>query len=113
MGQRDTPTHEDILIPLLAVVYELPVKWVETRTESFKAVPHARQQIHHIRVGTDRDGKILAVKDRIVVDFGAYVNRTGPIEALNSTAFIPGCYKFDNYAFELFGVLTNKTPLVR
>ncbi|MFQ6010964.1 MAG: xanthine dehydrogenase family protein molybdopterin-binding subunit, partial [Nitrososphaerales archaeon] len=110
-GTKSVPNHEDILLPLLSLIFKIPVKWVETRMESFKAVPQAREQTHHIKLAVDKEGKILGIMDRIVADLGAMANRTGPIEAFNSVSFVPGCYAIDNYAFELLGVVTNRTPL--
>ena len=110
-GTKSVPNPEDLLLPILSVLFKIPVKWVETRMESFKAVPQAREQTHHIKLAVSNEGKILGVKDRIVADLGSMANRTGPIEAFNSVSFIPGCYAIDNYSFELLGVVTNRTPL--
>jgi len=109
-GTKSVPNAEDLLIPLLAKRFGKPVKWVETRSENLIGM-QAREQVHEIEVALRSDGKILAVRDTITLDIGAYPNRTGPIEGFNSACFIPGCYDFDSYRFRLLGMVTNKPPL--
>ncbi|MHB8567271.1 MAG: xanthine dehydrogenase family protein molybdopterin-binding subunit [Nitrososphaerales archaeon] len=110
-GTKTVGYQEDVLIPLLSTIYGMPVKWIETREESFKATVHGREQTHDIEIAVKSDGTILGIKDRVVVDLGAYVSRAGFVEAFNSAALIPGCYRFQNFSFELYGVVTDKTPL--
>ena len=49
-----------------------PVKWIEDRREHMMASAHARDQVHEIEIGARRDGTMVAVRDHIRVDFGAY-----------------------------------------
>src|SRR5262249_30288367 len=49
-----------------------PVKWPEDRREHMLAAAHARGQVHEIELAARRDGTLLAVRDRIWVDLGAY-----------------------------------------
>jgi carbon-monoxide dehydrogenase large subunit len=109
-GTKSVPNAEDMLIPLLSKLYKRPVKWVETRSENLIGL-QAREQVHDIELALDKDGTILGIRDSITLDIGAYPNRTGPIEGFNSACFVPGCYRVQNYAFKLVGVVTNKSPL--
>jgi CO/xanthine dehydrogenase Mo-binding subunit len=109
-GTKTLGYQEDLIIPLLSIALGVPVKWIETREESFRATNHGREGHHKIEVSVDKDGLILAVKDRIVINLGAYPDR-GSVEVFNAVSFVPGCYKFQNYSFEAFAVVTNKTPL--
>ena len=49
-GLKTPPYPEDILIPLLSILYRRPVKWIETRSENFLAANHARQQTHILKL---------------------------------------------------------------
>ncbi len=109
-GTKTVPTAEDMLIPVLAVKHDQPIKWVETRSENLKSL-HGKEQVHQIQVAVRKDGTILGIRDKIILDLGAYANRTGPVEGLNAACFVPGCYKVQNYAVKLVGVVTNKPPL--
>lgn len=108
-GTKTLGYQEDALIPLLSIILERPVKWIELREESFKSIVHGREQVHQIDVAVRKDGLILGVRDKIIVNVGAYISRTAPTEVFNSAALIPGCYAFENYSYDLYGVVTNKT----
>ena len=47
---------EDVVLCLLAMRLERPVKWVETRREGFMASAHARDHRYAVRAGFDADG---------------------------------------------------------
>ena len=49
------------------------MKWIEDRREHLIAANHSRQQMHRIRAGVDRDGRILAIDDEYFHDQGGYV----------------------------------------
>ncbi len=100
---------EDVLIPLLALRLGRPVKWIEGRREHLQGAAHARDQIHDIEVAASREGKILAVRDRILLDQGAF-NPWGIELLYNTVSHLPGPYRFSSYAFEAKAVVTNKTP---
>src|SRR5207249_4596293 len=63
---------EDVLVPLLAREFRRPVRWTEDRREHFTAAVHARDQVHYIEMAADRDGRILGLRGRILLDNGAY-----------------------------------------
>jgi carbon-monoxide dehydrogenase large subunit len=109
-GTKTIPNAEDILIPLLSVMYGVPVKWVETRRENLVGM-QAKAQAHEVDVAFDSQGRLLGLRTRIVLDLGAFANRTGPLEGMNGAAFLPGCYDFSAYDVTLVGVVTNKPPL--
>src|SRR5215472_7582746 len=49
-----------------------PLRWAETRSENLLAMTHGRAQRQTIKVGGTRDGRILAYRNEIVQDSGAY-----------------------------------------
>ncbi|WP_219723281.1 xanthine dehydrogenase family protein molybdopterin-binding subunit [Bacillus sp. Marseille-P3661] len=103
---------EDVAICLLAMKTGRPVKWVEDRREGLATNTHSREQRHDIEVAFDSEGHILAVKDRILCDVGAYsvYPWTAGIEPLMAGGLLTGPYKVENYFCETYGVCTNKAP---
>ena len=101
--------YEDILIPYLARRIGCPVRWIEDRTENLVNARHARDQIHDVEVGFDRRGRILALRDRILVDMGI-ANFYGLVVPYNTISHLRSQYRIDNYQAEATCVITNKTP---
>jgi carbon-monoxide dehydrogenase large subunit len=108
-GTKGAGYAEDLLVPVAAIRLKRPVKWIESRRESFIATTHARDQSHEIALAADRDGTILAVSDRIRFDVGAY-NVWGIVVPYNTVAHLLGPYRVRNLAVEVEAVVTNKTP---
>ena len=73
------------------------------------AAAHARHQVHDIEIGARRDGTMLAVRDHIWVDLGAY-NSWGIVLPYNTVAHLLGPHRVANFDVECRGVVTNKTP---
>lgn len=109
-GQKWSFYPEEILIPLLSILTRRAVKWVETRSEHMVGTVHAREQIHSIEAAVCKDGSILGIKDRIVANIGAAYPTGGLASIVTTGMFVPGAYKIENYAGEVIGVVTNKTP---
>ena len=100
---------EELLVCIGSKVTGKPVKWTETRTENLMTMTHAREQRHFIEVDVKNDGKIIALKDRILVDLGVALPSAGPYSAFVTAHFLTGPYKIRNYEYEIIGVTTNKT----
>ena len=100
---------EDLLIPYLARKLGRPVQWIEDRREHMMCSCHSRDQIHDVEVGFDDAGRILALRDRFLVDCGAW-NPIGAGIAYNTAVHLPGPYEID--AIEIHGRIatTNKVP---
>src|SRR5207248_2466669 len=69
-GTKANGYPEDLLIPAAAIASRRPVKWIETRREHMIGSAHARGQVHDIEIAATRDGRMLAVRDRIWVELG-------------------------------------------
>jgi carbon-monoxide dehydrogenase large subunit len=108
-GTKAAGYPEDVLIPLVAMVLGRPVKWIEGRREHMMAAAHARHQIHEIAVAAARDGTMLAVRDRIWLDLGAY-NCWGVVLPYNTVAHLIGPHRVRRLEVDVRGVVTNKTP---
>ena len=100
---------EDLLIPFLARRLARPVQWLEDRREHLMCSCHSRDQIHDVEVAFDDEGRILALRDRFIVDCGAW-NPIGVGVVYNTAVHIPGPYKIDNLAISARVAATNKVP---
>ena len=100
---------EDLLVGLLAIRLGRPVKWIEDRLEHMLSAVHAREQVHEIELGLDGDGRIVAMRDHVLVDTGAY-NPLGLVIPYNTIAHLMGPYRVPSFEATAEGVITTKTP---
>ena len=108
-GTKASGYAEDVLVPLAARTLGRPVKWIEDRREHLMSAAHARHQTHRISLAARRDGTILAVRDRIWLDLGAY-NVWGIVLPYNTVAHLLGPHRVRDMTVEVQGVVTHKTP---
>jgi carbon-monoxide dehydrogenase large subunit len=107
-GGKVHPYPEEFLVAYLAKRLRRPVKWAETRIEHLTNVRHGRDQIHEVQAAVSSEGRILALKSKIIADFGA---ATRFINSLSAAAlYSTGAYDIQCHQVDAFGVLTNKTP---
>jgi aerobic carbon-monoxide dehydrogenase large subunit len=109
-GQKWGFYSEELVVPLASVLTGKPVRWIETRHEHMIATNHAREQIHHLEMALKSDGTVLGVRDKIYADLGDAYPVGGFAAIITTTMYVPGAYQIQNYACELNGVVTNKTP---
>ncbi|MGE3992316.1 xanthine dehydrogenase family protein molybdopterin-binding subunit [Pseudorhodoplanes sp.] len=109
-GFRGEFFPEDFLVPWAALQLGRPVRWIEDRQEHFLAINHSRQQWHEIEVGFDHEGRILAIRDRGILDMGAYVRPNGFVAPTHTVTGLPGPYRIPAFDLRMECVLTNKTP---
>jgi carbon-monoxide dehydrogenase large subunit len=100
---------EEILVPFLASQLGRPVKWIEDRREHFISTAHGRDQVHDVEITFDEAGRILGLRDRFLLDNGAY-NPMGLTDAYNTAAHLQGPYKIPNLSVSGTCVSTNKVP---
>lgn len=110
-GVKEEFYPEDVLVPFAALRLRRPVKWIEQRREHMQSVVHAREQSHELQLALRQDGTILAVRDRIVTDMGAYVRALGIVNPSLAAATLPGPYRMTNLEIESVAVVTNKSPV--
>lgn len=109
-GQKGGFYPEDMLVPLLAVHYDRPVKWVELRTEHMVSTTHGREQTHRLTVGVSDDGEIEGIEDTMFFNSGAGYPSAAIPSHITTAQFIPGVYTVQNYHCRAYGMVTNKTP---
>jgi len=105
-GVKHSCYPEDLLVPLAALELGRPVKWVEDRAEHLSSATHGRDQTHYMTVGATRDGRLLAVRDRAVMNLGAF-NILGLVVPYNSFTHLVGPYKVDAVEVDFRAAITN------
>jgi carbon-monoxide dehydrogenase large subunit len=86
------------------------VKWTETRTEGYVSTIHGRDQIQEIELAATAEGKITAVRTKLTVGMGAYLQLVTTGIPLLGAWLYGGCYDVEGYSFECTGVFTNTVP---
>jgi len=94
---------------VLARLYRMPLRWVETRVEHMLATTHGRAQVADLEAAVEDDGTITALRMRVTANIGAYAVFT----------FIPdltlmmgvGVYKIPNIDLQSTCVFTNTTTV--
>jgi aerobic carbon-monoxide dehydrogenase large subunit len=87
-----------------------PLKWAEDRAENFLGAYQGRGVHGEVELALAADGRMLAVRTRIVADLGAYLLTTTAIPPHTAAMLSCGCYAIDAAAVEVIGVRTNKVP---
>ena len=88
-----------------------PVKWTEDRQEHMVGNSHAREQVHRIEIALDESGTVLAMRDEIFHNHGAYFRQIEPLVSDITAGIVFGPYRVPAYSATLHAVFTNKTPL--
>jgi CO/xanthine dehydrogenase Mo-binding subunit len=109
-GGRGEFYPEDFLIPLCAIRTGRPVAWTEDRAANLKALNHSREQLHDVELALRADGTLLAMRDTLMMDTGAYVRTHGGVVPGMTAALLPGPYHWDAYRCDVRQIVTNKTP---
>ena len=107
-GSRED-LHMQLHACMLALHTGRPVKMSYGREESFLAHVHRHPSRIWLRTGATRDGRLVAVRGRIVVDGGAFASSTTAVIA-NATTFLAGPYEVPNALLEGTAVYTNNPP---
>jgi CO/xanthine dehydrogenase Mo-binding subunit len=93
------PWPEEVVVPWAARLLNRPVKWTEDRREHFISSAHERQQLQHVRVGFDDDGRLLGLDVTLWHDNGAYTPYGIIVPIISATQLLgpykPGAYRVD------------------
>jgi xanthine dehydrogenase D subunit len=94
---------------LLALRTGRPVKMSYTREESFYGHVHRHPARIWMRHGATRDGRLVCVRARILMDGGAYASSSAAVIG-NASTFAAGPYEVPNALIEGTVVYTNNPP---
>src|ERR1700758_3177253 len=97
----------EIIAAVTARAAKAPVKITYTREEGFWAHRGRPRTIVDLKTGVKNDGRITAVKARVVQDGGAYCSY-GVVTILYSGALLGALYDIPNIQYDGYRVLTNK-----
>lgn len=101
---------EELLCLALARRMRQPVRFTEERGEGTMATIHGRGQVQHIELAANADGKVTAVRVKLLADMGAYLQLVTPGVPLLGAFLYHGVYDVGAYSFTCTGLFTNKTP---
>jgi carbon-monoxide dehydrogenase large subunit len=102
---------EELLCVALARKHKVPVRWNENRSEGAFSTTHGRGQVQYIELAADADGKVQAMRVRLLADMGGYQQLiTAGIPILGAFLY-GGVYQLPQaYDFSCTGLYTNLTP---
>jgi xanthine dehydrogenase D subunit len=96
-------------LALLALRTGRPVKMAFDRTESFAAHVKRHGAVMEYRHEADRDGRLIRVEARILLDSGAY-HMTSDAVLANSAYFALGPYRCERVEVDAWALRTNHPP---
>jgi carbon-monoxide dehydrogenase large subunit len=105
-GQKSIRYVEEGLVAFAATHLRRPVRWTEDRSENLTSASHGREQVHRIELAADADGRLLAVRDDVVINLGAF-NVCGTVVPHNTISHLVGPYDIPEVSIRVRGVLTN------
>ena len=108
-GGKSEPFDLEFCVALLAIRTGRPVKILYTREEVFYSHRGRHPMKMRYRVGASRDGRILAVDARTILDGGAYAS-FGLVTTYYSGQLLTAPYEIESYRFDSTRVYTNKAP---
>ena len=96
---------EEFVVAAACWILKKPIKWIESRSESFLGTSHGRNQYSEFEASADENGKITALKARVVLDSGAYPKDLSL--TWSTWVMSTGPYNIPNLDYEVLGVYTN------
>ena len=108
-GKEEYPSIIALHAALLSKKAGKPVRMVYDRKEDIEATTKRHPSICEIETGCDKDGKIRAIKARVIMDGGAYVTLT-PVVLSRGTLHASGAYEWEHARIESIAVATNTPP---
>jgi len=106
-GSKGGIYPEYVLTAALSYRFQRPVRWTETRSESFLATNHGRDQIQILRAAVTEEGVVLGLDVDLISNLGAYSAAT---VATRTALMSGGPYRIQHLRVRVRGVMTNTTP---
>jgi carbon-monoxide dehydrogenase large subunit len=101
---------EDVAVAAAAKLLRRSVTWIEDRREHFLGAVQERDQHWSMEIAVDGDGRILAMRGKLLHDLGAYALQDVNLP-YNSASTLSGPYMVPAFAMEVAVTLTNKVPV--
>ena len=109
-GIKDHACVEEAALAAAASALRRPVQWLQDRWENLVAGVHSRGQVYQLELAAAEDGRLIALRGRLVYDAGARSGNHGAGTAVYSTLVLPGPYRLSHYRLEMLAVVTNAPP---
>src|SRR5262249_47036136 len=103
---------DEAIVVFCARKLNRPVKWTETRSESYRVTIHGRDHIEEVEMAATRAGKIVGLRAQTWANLGAYLSTAAPgIPTILHGLMLSGAYDIPNIREDVYGVFTNTTPV--
>lgn len=109
-GVKSRTYPDEAALGFYSKVVGRPVRWTETRSENFLAMPQGRGQLQYAKLGGTRDGRITAYQLDVFQDAGAYP-MTGSVLHGMTMRMTCGCYDITNVGFTGVSTVTNRASV--
>jgi len=111
-GVKNSAYPEPPLVLYAARKLNRPVKWINSRSESFLSDTHGRGQASRVQLALDSEGKFLALRTETVGGIGAYCWTIGPFTPTGGSARTQGGpYHIPAMYYRSRAVFTNTAPM--
>ncbi len=111
-GSKQNFYPEEMIVPILAMRFNRPVKWIEERREHYLATTHGRDHIQDAEMVGSRDGRIAGLRVTSQANLGAYFSMFAPVvPTILFGIMLSGVYKIPSISCQVHGVLTNTTTV--
>jgi aerobic carbon-monoxide dehydrogenase large subunit len=87
------------------------VRWTADRSESFVSDAQGRDNWTTVELGTDAEGRFLALKVTTWANMGAYLSNFGPFIPQLAAPMLSGVYKIGSIFLGIKGTTTNTVPV--
>ena len=87
------------------------VRWTAERSESFLSDAQGRDNWTIAELGTDREGRFVALRVTTWANMGAYLSNFGPFIPQLAAPMLSGVYKIGSIFLGIKGTLTNTVPV--
>ncbi|MGI9451731.1 MAG: xanthine dehydrogenase family protein molybdopterin-binding subunit [Geminicoccaceae bacterium] len=101
-------------VPLLHAAKDLgrPVKWRDSRSDSFVSDQQGRATVIEGELALDREGRFLGVRVHHIADMGAYLTAFGPaMPSVNMQKNLPSLYRTGAMSIRTECTFTNTVPI--
>ena len=94
-----------------SIVTGHPIKWIESRIDNLSSTAFARDYHMTGELAADKDGKITAIRAKVVADHGAFNTHAQPMKwPAGLFNIVTGSYDIPVGHVKVDGVYTNKAP---
>ena len=108
-GTKGPVYPEELVVAALARRLDRPIRWTDTRSDSFVSTAHGADHVHDAALAVSRDGRFLALVDDFLIDGGAYLPRGAVVTNVTAT-HLPGLYRLGAFRCRGRLVVTHKAP---